>query len=197
PESGVTPVYTISLPDVPDGGTLGSAPLIIIKSILQDGGLFRDQLQTLLIIHTQPERTAPGEDSAMLHFAVKYNVYPLPVQICLILCNGELDIDIQPPTGGSSIITLPVIYGFPFTVMGLQDFHDLIVVRNGPKPAIQAGKKQHINLIPPDGIQHFLELSTLVQLFPGRFCGINIDADNNPATFFCIGLQAFPLRLQG
>ena len=37
PESGVTPVYTIGLTDVPDGGTLGSAPLIIIKSVPQDG----------------------------------------------------------------------------------------------------------------------------------------------------------------
>ena len=107
PESGVTPVYTIGLTDIPDRGTLGSAPLIIIKSILQDGDLFRDQLQTLLIIHTQPERAAPGEDSAMLHLAVKYNVYPLPVQISLILCNGEFDIDIQPPTGGGGIVSLP------------------------------------------------------------------------------------------
>ena len=133
----------------------------------------------------------------MLHLAVKYNVYPLPVQISLILCNGEFDIDIQPPTGGGGIVSLPVIYGFPFTVMGLQNFHDLIIIRDRPEPAIQTGKEQHINLIPPDGIQHLLEFSPLMQFFSGRLCGVNIDADNNPTLIFCIGLQALPLRLQG
>ena len=133
----------------------------------------------------------------MLHFTIKYNINSLSIQISLILGNRKFNVNVEPSTCGGSIISLSIINGFPFTMMRLQHFHDLIIIWDRTKPTVKAREKQHINLIMPHGIQHPLELRPFMQLFSGCLCSIYVDTDNDPSLLFCISLQAFSLGFQG
>ena len=69
----------------------------MLESVLNNGGLLWNNLQALFAVHAIAKRAVPGNDRAVLYLAVKYNADSLPAQVRFILCNGETEVDIQPP----------------------------------------------------------------------------------------------------
>ena len=80
--------------------------------------------------------------------------------------------------------------------MGLQYFHDLVIVRDRSKPAVKAAEQKQVYFITLDSVNHFLKFRTFPHIFTGSFCSVDIYTDNHPALLPRVFFQTFLLCFQ-
>ena len=194
PESGVTPVHAVGFPDIADSSTLGNRSFKVVESVLHNGCVFWHNFQPLFLINTEAKGSRAGNNGAVGNLTVKYNVYSFPVNVRFILGNGQLHVNIQTPVCGCGVIFF--ISGFPAAVVRFQNFHDFIIICHGTKPAVKAAEKQNIHFITLHTVHHALKVGSFMNVLSGGLGSVNVNSNNDPATFPCVCFQSFLLGFQ-
>lgn len=193
-KSSIAPVDTVFFTDIFCCSPLRNCVFKIIKSVLHNGCVFRYDFKPLFFTNPETERRRAGNNGAVCNLAVKHHVYSFTVYVSFILRNGQLHIDIQTPVCGCRVVLF--ISGLPVAVVRLQYFHNFVIISNGTKPAVKAGKKQNVYFITFHTVHHALKFSSFVNVLSGGLCGVNINSNNDPATFPCVCFQSFLLGFQ-